>query len=98
MPDVEKHNAPSRLAGQAGSVADGQGNVGGTDSEAPEPQAQEGIEHTKRFATLRAYAGLAGWTLAFDGHCLTASRWGQTRILASLDAAELFFRKIGVLS
>lgn len=61
-------------------------------------QGPQAIDVGERWATLRAQAGLAGWTLAVDGRHLVARRWGQTRILANMDAAEAFFRRIGVLS
>lgn len=54
----------------------------------------------KTFATLRARAALAGFTLCTmtetDGLCFyLLSRWGMSRPLADLDAVAVFLRQVG---
>lgn len=49
----------------------------------------------KSFATLRAKAALAGWTLAPEGEGFLAGRWGHTRFLAASHDVEMFLQQIG---
>lgn len=56
-------------------------------------------DQATRLEALRAQFALAGHTLAAstrsDGTpCLVATRWGLTRELADLDAAQAFLRQI----
>lgn len=68
---------------------------------APAPAATPpDITHGKAFATLRARAALAGFTLGTmtetDGLCFyLLSRWGMSRTLADLGAVAVFLRQAG---
>lgn len=58
------------------------------------------ITHGKTFATLRARAALAGFSLCTmtetDGLCFyLLSRWGMSRTLADLGAVAVFLRQVG---
>lgn len=59
------------------------------------PEQQVPVQLTKAFATLRARAGLAGWTLAPEGSSFLAVRLGQERRFKDLAAVETFLRQIG---
>jgi hypothetical protein len=59
-------------------------------------QVVPAVEDCKRFATLRAQAALGGWMLKHSDDGLVASRWGESRALPELPAAEAFLRHVGV--
>jgi len=67
---------------------------------AADADAPPAASHGKRFATLRARAALAGFTLGVmtetDGLCFyLLSRWGMSRTLPDLAAVVVFLRQVG---
>ena len=88
-----KNDEPRELVGSgAGLRGQGQANT----ADCANTTAQR-----KYFATLAARLALAGWVLnsiaVEDGSVtFSASRWGMTRDLASLDAVAMFADRVGV--
>ena len=69
-------------------------------SKASTPDCAKPTAECKQLATLRARLALAGWVLnsiaVEDGSVtFSASRWGMTRDLASLDAVAVFADRVG---
>lgn len=57
--------------------------------------AEDFDQEHKRFATLRAQAGLLGHTLYMTASGYVMSRWGQTRHLVDLDDVEAQIKRMG---
>lgn len=91
------------VSGEAPSVGAARGfrdqGIGRNDDSGTPPVDQQvvpAVDDCKRFATLRAKAALGGWMLELGDDGVIASRWGQSRALPDLPAAEAFLRQVGV--